>query len=120
MKKISLPIDVGRYDVRVTWAGLKEDDVPADAGVVDGFPIDPPDDRTGWLLVEFGVQSTKEADRYWSLWAREKVRAKKRAKRVKTLAADPVAKPRKPRKKRNAPAEAIEGETKDETATETN
>jgi hypothetical protein len=120
MKKISLPIDAGRYDVRVTWAGLKEDFVPADAGVIEGFPIDPPDDRAGWLLVNFGVQSTKDADRYWSLWAREKVRAtKKRAKRVKALAADPVTKPRTPRKKRTT-TETVETEAKDETTPETN
>lgn len=78
MKKISLPIDASKYDVRVTWAGLKEDEVPADAGVIDGFPIDPPDERAGWLLVGFGVQAAKDADRYWSLWARAKSKAKKR------------------------------------------
>lgn len=122
MKKISLPIDASKYDVRVTWSGLKEDEVPADAGVVDGFPIDPPDDRSGWLLVDFGVVAVKEADRYWSLWARERVKAKKRVKRAKTVVAE--AKPkalRAPRKKRGTVAvDPIETETKDDAATETN
>lgn len=122
MKKISLPIDASVYDVRVTWAGLKEDVVPADAGVVEGFPIDPPDERAGWLLVEFGVEVAKDSDRYWSLWAREKVKTKKRVKaKAKTLAVDPRPKaPRASRKKRPAPEPAVEAETKDETATETN
>ena len=84
MKKISLPIDASRYDVRVTWAGLKEDNVPADFGVVEGFPIDPPDDRLGWLLVEFGVEVAKDADRYWSLWAREKTKATKAKKKSRS------------------------------------
>ena len=116
MKKISLPIDVSEYDVRVTWSGLKEDSVSEDAGLIEGFPIDPPDDCSGWLLVNFGVEVAKDADRYWSLWARKKVKPKKRVKRASVAEVKP---PRAPRKKRGAAIE-IEQAPKDDTTTETN
>lgn len=85
--KTGTPIDASKFDIRFLWSGIKEDHLSRDAGVVDGYPLDPPDEFSGWFLVDWGYETTKEADRYWGLWIREK--SKRRAK----------LKPRKPRDK---------------------
>lgn len=77
-------IDATKYDIRILWTGPKEEHVSADAGVVEGYPLDPPDELPGWFLEDFGVESLKDADRYWTLWtrAKTKVRAKRKAKKA--------------------------------------
>lgn len=95
--KLNQPIDATKYDIRVLWTGLKEEHVSADAGVVEGYPLDPPDEGP-WQLVEFGIETTKDADRYWTLWIREKTKArKKRAKKVQAAPTEPKKRGRKPR-----------------------
>lgn len=88
--KTGTPIDASKFDIRFLWSGIKEDHLSRDAGVVDGYPLDPPDEFSGWFLVDWGYETTKEADRYWGLWIREK--GKRRAK----------PKARKPRDKAQA------------------
>ncbi len=81
MRKLN--IDATKYDIRILWTGPKEEHVSADAGVVEGYPLDPPDELPGWFLVDVGVESLKDTDRYWTLWirAKTKVRAKRKAKK---------------------------------------
>jgi hypothetical protein len=74
-------IDATKYDIRILWTGLKEEHVSPDAGVVEGYPLDPPDTGPGWLLVDWGVESLKDVDRYWTLWIREKTKIKVKGKR---------------------------------------
>lgn len=100
--KLSRPIDATKYDIRVLWTGLKEEHVSADAGIVEGYPLDPPDDGDGWYLVDWGVETMKESDRYWTLWAREKT-APKRKKRAAAAKAPPAPKEKKPRTRRARP-----------------
>jgi hypothetical protein len=109
-EKLSLPIDATKYDIRALWTGLKEEHVSPDAGVVEGYPLDPPEDGAGWFLVDWRVESTKEADRYWTLWAREKKAAKKprtKKQKQKTDAQPEAAEAPKKRgrKARNKPPE---------------
>jgi hypothetical protein len=95
--RLNQSIDATKYDIRVLWTGVKEEHVSSDAGVVEGYPLDPPD-AGKWQLVEFGVETTKDADRYWTLWIREKGRAKGRPKKKPAASAAPVAlKEKKPR-----------------------
>lgn|SRR5574341_512889 len=105
-------IDATKYDIRVTWTGLKDDNVPPDAVLVDGWPIDPPDELPGWFLVDFRVESGKDGDRYCSLWAREKTKAKvKKPKKAAQVAAAP-----KTPKKRGRPRATPEAAPAESTA----
>lgn len=122
MRNTNLHIDATKYDIRVLWTGTKEEHVSADAGVVEGYPLDPPDEFSGWFLEAVGVETTKEADRYWTLWTREKTAAKK-ARKSKQKAAPPepkAPKEKKPRerKRRDKPPEdptVLDSATKPET-----
>jgi hypothetical protein len=101
-------IDGTKNDIRVLCTGASES---ADAGYVDGVPIDPPDDSPGWVLVDLWVehdteQETQKAEKgergklttrlvnpaYYQLWVRPKPAQKKRRK-AKTLKADPIVTP---------------------------
>ena len=74
-------IDATKYETRVTKTGENIEPLPADAGLIDGWPIDRPDERSGWLLVDVFVVAS---DEYHALWARPrgklKVKRKKKAK----------------------------------------
>lgn len=98
------PIDATKYDIRMLWTGLKEEHVSPDAGVVEGYPLDPPDTGPGWFLVDWGVESLKDVDRYWTLWIREKT-APKRGRPKKAVAASATnttpPKGRKPRTRKS-------------------
>lgn len=110
--KLQQAIDATKYDIRVLWTGLKEEHVSADAGVVEGYPLDPPD-AGAWLLVEFGIETTKDADRYWTLWVREKTRGKRRGRPKKVTVASEEKKPkaRKPRTEKSEPEAETGAET---------
>lgn len=95
--RLNQPIDASKYDIRVLWSGLL-DHVPPDAALVEGFPLDPPDDAPGWMLVEFRVEPGKEADRYCTLWVR-----KKRIVRARRAKAAQLAQEVAPKKERRAP-----------------
>lgn len=87
MQKPTMPLDAAKYDIRVTWHGIKEDNVSADAALVEGFPLDPPDEIGAWYLVQFErdtrIEEKQIVDRYCCIWAREKTAPKKqRAKPV--------------------------------------
>lgn len=103
-------IDASKFDIRVLWTGLKEEHVSSDAGVVEGYPLDPPDEGP-WQLVDWGVETRKEKeeyiDRYWTLWVSEKTVAKKpRAKKQKADAPAAAPKEKKARGgKREKPPE---------------
>lgn len=114
------PIDWDKYDIRVLWTGVNEQHVSADLGLVEGYPIDPPDDLPGWILcgiethvvkVRIKVEGEKketevERERYCVLWKRLKAsKAKKKAGRKKsgasasTKSEEPAA-PKTPKQKR--------------------
>lgn len=81
-------IDGSANDIRVLCTGSGES---PDAGLVEGVPIDPPDDSPGWILVrlwvehdtlqekgEKGAITTRKVDpAYYQLWARPKSKAPK-------------------------------------------
>lgn len=98
--RLKEPIDATKYDIRILWTGLKEEHVSPDVGVVEGYPLDPPDTGPGWLLVDWGVESLKDVDRYWTLWIREKTKVAKKRGRPAAVQAAATAPPkaRKPRK----------------------
>jgi hypothetical protein len=116
--RLSTPIDATKYDIRVLWTGLKEEHVSADAGVVEGYPLDPPDIGP-WQLVEFGIETTKDADRYWTLWIRPKSKGRGTAKKQKERKAE--AKEKKPRTRRpRQPSPPEQKSDNTEAAPETN
>lgn len=99
-------IDGSVNDIRVLCSGPGDSD---DAGLVEGVPIDPPDDNPGWILVklwvehdtlqekgEKGAVTTRKVDpAYYQLWARPKskvpaVKAKPTASVVTPPAAPPA------------------------------
>ena len=109
MRKLN--IDATKYDIRILWTGIKEEHVSADAGVVEGYPLDPPDSLPGWLLADWGVETTKDADRYWTLWIREKTKARKKRAKKATAAAPPPAEA--PKKRGRKPKTLVEHLTAD-------
>ena len=104
MRRLNQPIDATKYDIRGLWSGISEEHTSGDLGVVEGIPFDPPDGRPGWLLVDYDVApGDQEPDRYWTLWIREKTKAKKaksKAKKAVAATAPPPAAPPKPRRQR--------------------
>ena len=110
--RLKEPIDATKYDIRILWTGVKEEHVSPDAGVVEGYPLDPPTQAPGWLLVDWGVESLKDVDRYWTLWIREKTALKLKRGPKKAVAA-PVTTPtppkeRKPRKSKTRASDPLE------------
>lgn len=102
-------IDASKYDIRVLWTGLKEEHVSTDAGVVEGYPLDPPDEGP-WQLVDWGVETRKEKDeyidRYWTLWVCGKTPARKpRVKKAKAPDAPQERPKKRGRKPKNKPPE---------------
>lgn len=81
MQKPTMPLDAAKYDIRVTWHGIKEDNVSIDVALVEGFPLDPPDEIGTWFLVQFDrdsrIEEKQVVDRYCCIWAREKTAPKK-------------------------------------------
>lgn len=112
MRKLNQPIDALKYDIRVLWTGLKEEHVSADAGIVEGYPLDPPDEGP-WHLVDFGIETTKEVDRYWTLWIREKTKTRKPRKKAVAAPAQPVHPPKKRGRKPKAEKTLAEHLTSD-------
>jgi len=120
-------IDGNKYDIRVLCTGVGDSD---DAGYVEGVPIDPPDDKPGWMLVDLWVehdteQETVKADKdkgekgktltrlvnpgFFQVWVRPKSPRKKdrSSKKKKTETAAPAVaavgaskEPAEPKKKR--------------------
>lgn len=84
-------IDGVKNDIRVMCTGAHDSE---DAGVVEGVPLDPPDDSPGWVFVmmllvehdtvqEKGEKGTvitrKTKPAYHQLWVRPKTKVKKAA-----------------------------------------
>lgn len=84
-------IDATKYDIRVLCTGAGDS---ADAGYVEGVPIDAPDENDGWKLLDLWVEhdtvqekgekgtviTRKTNPAYYQLWVREKTK-KAKAKR---------------------------------------
>lgn len=85
----TMAIDATKYDIRALWTGLKAEHTSADAGILEegeGYPLDPPDNRSGWILVRCELHLPKKGedpDKYWTLWIREKKQVRKARKRAK-------------------------------------
>lgn len=80
------PIDATKFDVRGLWTGLKEEHTSPDAGMVEGYPFDPPNQEKGWLLVSvtpFPAMKT-EPTSYFTLWIRPKKGAPKKKRKPRT------------------------------------
>ncbi len=109
-------IDGVKNDVRVLCTGPNDSE---DAGLVEGVPIDPPDYKPGWLLVDFWVEHDTVQEKgekgqvitrkvnpvYHQLWVRPKSppktekRGRGRPKKAATpAAAAPAPKPGKKQK----------------------
>lgn len=114
-------IDGNKNDIRVLCTGPTDSD---DAGLVDGVPIDPPDDSPGWLLVDLWVEhdtvqekgekgsltTRKVNPAYFQLWARPKSKQKKQ--RVSKVAPAETAPKKRGRKPKGAAAPVVtEGQT---------
>ena len=96
------PIDATKFDIRVLCTGSGDS---ADAGYVEGVPIDPPDENEGWKLIDLWVEhdtvqekgekgtviTKKTNPAYYQLWAREKTKAKGKRGRPKKKTATPPA-----------------------------
>lgn len=114
-------IDGSKYDIRVICTGATDS---ADAGYVEGVPIDAPDDSGGWSLVDLWVEhdteqetlsKTKSVTRlvnpaYYQLWVKPKSTKKKRAKAAPVVAAEPKKKRGRPSKEKGdeTPSDPIE------------
>jgi hypothetical protein len=117
MKQLKDWISSDKFDVRVVWTGPGVEPAPPDASLVEGWPLDPPDSNRGWMLVDFGIHENN----YFTLWAKPKARAKKRARKVVKLLNDPIGagaadRPKKKRgrtKKTPAAATPANGESGD-------
>lgn len=110
-------IDATKFETRIVKTG-EGVDLPPDVGLIEGWPIDPPDERPGWLLVDVFVV-TGDKPEYHVLWARPRGKAKKPSKKKKpeTAAVPSKKKPetapavvkaprvRKPRSKKNEVSE---------------
>lgn len=57
MRQKIAPIDGGKNDIRLI---VVEEGWSEDSGLVDGEPIDPPDQTGGWVLVDFWVEYDEE------------------------------------------------------------
>lgn len=90
-------IDATKYDIRVLCSGSADS---ADAGYVEGVPIDAPDELEGWKLLDLWVEhdtvqekgekgekgavvTKKTNPAYYQLWVREKTKAKAKRGRPK-------------------------------------
>lgn len=135
-------IDATKFDIRVLCTGAADS---ADAGYVEGVPIDAPDENEGWKLLDLWVEhdtvqekgekgtvvTKKTNPAYYQLWVREKTKAKpKRGRKPKaeTQGSEPAAeKPktktpreRKPRPAKGAGADAPEVPPEESPAPDTN
>lgn len=95
---ISMRIDGTKNDIRVTCISPTDSE---DAGLVEGVPIDPPDEQPGWILLGYELETdtiqekgekgqliTRKTDpRYHCWWARPKTKVRKT--RVKRKAKAP-------------------------------
>jgi len=57
MRQRIAPIDGGKNDIRLI---VSDEGWSEDSGIVDGEPIDPPDNTGGWTLVDFWVEYDEE------------------------------------------------------------
>lgn len=87
-------IDATKFDIRVLCTGSADS---ADAGYVEGVPIDAPDENEGWKLLDLWVEhdtvqekgekgavvTKKTNPAYYQLWVREKTKAKAKRGRPK-------------------------------------
>lgn len=84
----NLDLDGSKYDIRLLCTGSSDSD---DAGLVEGVPIDPPDDTPGWVLKALWVEhdvlqekgdkatvvNRKVNPAHYQLWAKPKSKPKK-------------------------------------------
>lgn len=87
----NLDLDGSKYDIRLLCTGPADSD---DAGLVEGVPIDPPDDSAGWVLKALWVEhdvlqekgdkgtvvNRKVNPAHYQLWAKLRSRSKAKAK----------------------------------------
>lgn len=92
--RLKEPIDATKFDIRVLCTGAADS---ADAGYVEGVPIDAPDENEGWKLLDLWVEhdtvqekgekgtviTKKTNPAYYQLWVREKTKAKPKRGRPK-------------------------------------
>lgn len=119
-------IDATKYDIRVLCTGAGDS---ADAGYVEGVPIDAPDENEGWKLLDLWVEhdtvqekgekgtvvTKKTNPAYYQLWVREKTKAKaKRGRPAKkgaegtvTAAEGKPSKVKTPRERKPRPAKGV-------------
>lgn len=100
-------IDATKFETRIVKTG-EGVDLPPDVGLIEGWPIDPPDERPGWLLVDVFVV-TGDKPEYHVLWARPRGKAKKKpSKKKKPETAPAVVKAPRVRKSRSKKNEVSE------------
>lgn len=121
MPSITKPIDATKYEIRALWTGVGVGHMSEDVEVVTvGYPFEPPDDLGGWYLVDYTADKDN-TDRFFTLWAREKIKPKaaKKKKKPGAPAADiqniidetkaAVAPQPAPKKKRGRPPRVTSG-----------
>jgi hypothetical protein len=99
----------GKNDIRVLLSGPSDSE---DAGLVEGVPLDPPDDNPGWVLSDLWVEHDTVQEKgekgqtitrktnpvFYQVWSRPKTKAKKKRKartprepKVAEAKKDPIA-----------------------------
>lgn len=116
-------IDGSKYDIRVLCTGPGDSE---DSGYVEGVPIDPPDRKPGWMLVDLWVEHDTQQEQvkgeekgekaklvtklvnpmFYQLWSKPKSKKRKQKAMPKPIPAElapdvqPDAEPRKKRGRR--------------------
>lgn len=77
-------IDATKYEIRALWTGIGEEHTAEAAGLVEGYPFEPPDELPGWQLVDYQI-GKDGGYRFFTLWVKErlKVVTKKRGRTKK-------------------------------------
>lgn len=117
----NLDLDGSKYDIRLLCTGTADSD---DAGLVEGVPIDPPDDTPGWVLKALWVEhdvlqekgdkgtvvNRKVNPAHYQLWAKPKPKTKANLTKSKPKSgASDKEKPKRRRKGQQQTLPNVEG-----------
>lgn len=107
MKQPKEWISADEWDIRIMETGANSNsEPPRDLGVVEGYPLDPPDDAKGWKLVSWSLHAPGH---YVCVWAKPKKRKVARAAKKPPETAAP---PKTPSKRGRKPKEEPKSDTK--------